>query len=166
MSSLAPCASLASLSADRIVASHLTCRALRSIIAPAVRSSPLPSDHRPCRPIIAPAVRSSRLPSDHRPCRPIIAPAVQSSAPQPQLTQSTSAQGPGKINVWPSMMYGRPMCIHVAPRAQAREFVVGGNKGWAYGVSGWKPNPAARVGDVLGACPSHVRHYTPGASPR
>ncbi|CAI5500318.1 unnamed protein product [Closterium sp. Naga37s-1] len=51
----------------------------------------------------------------------------------------------------------RPIiCSSAATQAEAREIVVGGNKGWAFGVSGWKPTPAARAGDVLGACPSHA----------
>ncbi|CAI5954538.1 unnamed protein product [Closterium sp. NIES-65] len=35
------------------------------------------------------------------------------------------------------------------PRAQARDIVVGGKNGWTYQLNNWKPNPPARVGDVL-----------------
>ncbi|CAI5482628.1 unnamed protein product [Closterium sp. Yama58-4] len=44
----------------------------------------------------------------------------------------------------------RPIiCFSAATHAEARDIVVGGKKGWTYGVSGWKPNPTARAGDVL-----------------
>ncbi|CAI5519092.1 unnamed protein product [Closterium sp. Naga37s-1] len=115
------------------------------------RYAPLPARYAPLPARYAPLLRSG---ISFRPLQfacsitfvPCLAP---SSPPLPMHMSSLAPCSRIVASPPPRPALGPIICSSAATHAEAREVVVGGNKGWTYGVSRWKPTPAARAGDVL-----------------